>query len=766
MKSPRPTFALRLPFLLFVAATLAASALPSLAAARRMTLDDLGSIVRLSDPQISPDGRSIVLLVSRPNYEDNRHDAELVVVDVATGGQRVLTRERKQLAAPRWSPSGDRLAFLAVTPPRARKSKPAGTLAAGAPAAGAPGPAPAGQAPAGGEPQRQIFVMPMGGGDAYQLTDAPEGVQQFAWRPDGGAIAYVTMDEPADREVLKKGEDAFEVGDSDFLATSAARPSHIWLIGADGGEARRLTSGSWSLPVNEPPSSPSSPLSWSPDGKAIAFVRQARPHFGASDQTAVQVLDVESGEARALTGRTALESMPAYSPDGAQIAFWRPRDGDLNQVNEIHVAPAAGGDSRAITTALDRCLYQSRWMPDGRSILTGGNTGTRVALWLQPLDGPARPLALGKVNPAWSFWVDVAVGKGGALAFVGSESQHPAELYYMASADAAPKCLTSFNDAVAALDLGKVERIEWQGPDGFAEDGVLILPPGFDPTRKYPLVLVIHGGPQAASTEAFSAVGQIFAARGWVVFQPNYRGSDNLGNAYQKAIVGNAGDGPGKDVVAGIEAVKAKGFVDPQRIGVSGWSYGGYMTSWLIGHYDIFKAAVSGASVTDLIDQYDLADFNVQARYSFGGRSPYVGDAGKEYRAQSPITWIGNAKAPTLVLSTTGDIRVPVTQSYRLYHALRDNGVETKFVAFPVGGHFPSDPVRARSVYRHWIGWLAERLGEPDEPLPDGVQPVAAGATATPAPGTTAPQGSPAPAGSAPATPAPAPAPPAPGGGR
>jgi len=750
MRRMHAALAVTLPVVALLALTLPAPiATPALAQARRMTLDDLGLLVRVGDPQIAPDGKTIIVVVSRPNYDDNRHDAELVLIDVATGGQRVLTRDRRQLAYPRWSPSGDRVAFLAEAVPRPKKKTAA---AAGAPPAGAPA---GGEPAAGGSgPQRQIFVLPMNGGDALQISDAPEGVQQFAWRPDGGAIAFVTGDEPADREALKKGEDAFEVGNNDYLATSAPRPSHIWLLPSEGGEAKRLTSGTWSLPVTEPPGSPSSPLSWSPDGRSIAFVRQERPHFGDSDQAAIQILDIETGAIRPLTGRTALEGMPTFSPDGSNVAFWYPRDGDQNQVNEINVVAAAGGEPRPITRAIDRCLFQSRWMPDGRSILTGGNDGTRVSMWLQPLDGPARRLALGRVNPSWSFWIDVAVGRSGAIAFPGSEPQHPTELYYMASADATPKRLTSFNDPVAALDLGKVERIEWQGPDGFAEDGVLIYPPGFDPARKYPLVLVVHGGPQAASTESFSAMGQIFAARGWVVFQPNYRGSDNLGNVYQKAIAGDAGEGPGKDVIAGIEAVKAKGFVDPARIGVSGWSYGGYMTSWLIGHYDIWKAAVSGASVTDLIDQYDLADFNVQERFIFGGRSPYVGDAGALYRAQSPITWIGKAKTPTLVLSTTGDIRVPVTQSYRLYHALKDNGVETKFVAFPVGGHFPSDPVRTRSVYRHWMDWLADRLGTGDAPvtLPDGLQP-AAGTTGAAAPARPAPPAAPA-------------APAAPGGGR
>ncbi|HUD71941.1 MAG TPA: S9 family peptidase [Dongiaceae bacterium] len=705
-------------FVTAVALFLPGAAADAAAQARRITLDDLGSIVKLSDPQISPDGRSIVLLVARTNYDDNRYDSELVLIDVATGAQRILTRDRKHLGQARWSPTGDRIAFLAETMPRP------GARAKGDAAKAAEAPA---------EPTLQIQILPMTGGDAMVLTSAPEAVQQFAWRPDGGAIAYVTQDEPVDRAALKKGEDAFEVGNNDYMATGAARPSHVWLIPAEGGEAKRLTSGTWSLPSNEPPSSPSSPLSWSPDGKSIAIVRQERPHFGDSDRTSVMVLDVASGAVRPLTGRPAFESMPTFSPDGSQIVFWYPRDGDPNQVNEIQIAPAAGGPGKPITRAIDRCVYQSRFLPDGKSIITGGNDGGRVSLWQQPLDGPARRLSLGAVNPAWSFWIDVSVGKGGSLAFVGSEPQHPSELYYMTTTEAAPRRLTAFNDAIAALDLGKVETIEWPGPDGFTENGVVIYPPGFDKTRKYPMALVVHGGPQAASTEAFSAFGQMLAARGLLVFSPNYRGSDNLGNAYQKAIAGDAGDGPGRDVMAGVEAVKAKGFVDPNRLGVSGWSYGGYMTSWLIGHYDVWKAAVSGASVTDLVDQYDLADFNVQERFIFDGKSPYVGDAMAEYRAQSPITYLPKAKAPTLVLSDTGDIRVPVTQSYRLYHALKDNGVETKFVAFPTGGHFPSDPVHGRAVYRHWMDWLADRLGGADATpaLPDGLHP--SGATPAPA---------------------------------
>ena len=248
MRRTHAALALTLAAATFAGLAIVAPAAPdAFAQARRITLDDLGSLVRVSDPQIAPDGKSIVIVVTRPNYDDNRNDSELVLVDVGTGGQRVLTRARKQLASPRWSPAGDRLAFLAEAAPRPKKKAGAAGAAAVNPQAGG---TPAAATPAGAtEPQRQIFILPMNGGDSLQLTDVPEGVQQFTWRPDGGALAFVTEDEPKDPEAMKKGEDAFEVGDNDYLATAAPRPSHIWLVPADGGDARRLTSGSWSLPV-------------------------------------------------------------------------------------------------------------------------------------------------------------------------------------------------------------------------------------------------------------------------------------------------------------------------------------------------------------------------------------------------------------------------------------------------------------------------------------------------------------------------------------
>ena len=650
---------------------------------RTFALDDLSRVVRLADPQITPDGRLIAVVVSRANLADDRWDPELAIVDTASGGMRQVTFDRRGVGYPRWSPNGDRLAFIA-TVDTDKDAHP------------------------------QIFVMSMSGGEAQRMTNTPEGVQQFAWSPDGSTIAFATADERAKRNGAEKFNDSFELGNDDVFTTEAATPTHVWLVPGAGGTPRRLTSGSWSMPVSFPPGSPSSPLSWSPDGKTIAIAKVSSPHSGDSPESAVVLVDTATGNIRPLTGGTKFEGYPTFSPDGAQVAYWYSRDGDPNNVNDIHVAPAAGGAGRNLTRPIDRNLFRSIWMPDGKALLVGGNDGTRVSLWVQPIEGSARRLDTGGASIASAFWVDANVGKDGAIAFVASDPHRPAELYYMTSAASPPKRLTDLNHEIAGIELGRVETIEWQS-DGFTHNGVLTYPPNFVAGRKYPLVLVIHGGPAAASLESFSAQAQLMAAHGWVIFQPNYRGSDHMGNRYQRAIVNDAGDGPGRDVMAGVAAVKKRGFVDDTRVAVSGWSYGGYMTTWLIGHYSGWRAAMSGAPVTDWVDMYDLSDGNLWVAYLFDG-SPWTGSLVDAYRAQSPITYASKIRTPTLVMSNTRDFRVPPTQAYKLYHALKDNGVETKFVAYPIPGHNAADPVRQRDVQRRWIEWIDQHFAGRSSP--------------------------------------------------
>ncbi|PYR59665.1 MAG: hypothetical protein DMF85_07195 [Acidobacteria bacterium] len=646
---------------------------------RSFELSDFARLVRLSDPQISPDGRSIALVVARANLDENRYDAEIDVVDVASGAVRPFSADRRGVGQPRWSPAGDRLAFVAIDG-------------------------------AGRDAHTQIFVMPSAGGEARRLTNVATSVQQYAWAPDGGVIAFAAADEPPKKTGPERFNDSFEIVNDDFLVTAAPLPTHVWLVPSAGGTARRLTSGDWSLPVSFPPSSPSSPIVWAPDGKSLAVAKVPTPHSGDRGQSTIMIVDAASGGQRPLTGAARFEGYPVFSPDGSQIAYWYPREGDRANVTEVHLAPANGGAGRSLTRAIDRHVARAIWAPDGKGLLVGANDGTRVSLWMQPLDSAARKLDLGAVSPSSAFWVDVTVGRDGALAFVGTTPGRPAELYYMSAPAAAPKRLTDLNHDIAGLALGRTEVIEWRS-DNFSHNGILTYPPQFTPGRKYPLVLVIHGGPRAASLETFSAQAQLMAAHGWVVFQPNYRGSDQLGTAYQRAIRNDAGDGPGRDVMAGLAAVKQRGFVDDSRIAVSGWSYGGYMTTWLLGHYPGWRVAVSGAPVTDWVDQYNLSDGNVGMASSFGG-SPWTDTFMEAYRAQSPITYAGKIRTPTLVMQNTGDYRVTVTQGFKLFHALKDNGVETKFIGYPIPGHNAQDPVRQRDVQRRWIEWIEQHFAD------------------------------------------------------
>jgi len=644
--------------------------------AARFQIENVGKIVRLSDPQISPDGKSIALVVSRTNFDEDRYDPELVLIDVSTRMQRVLTRGRRGLGQARWSPDGSRLAFLAAA-----------------------------------DGKSQIFVMPMNGGDAWQLTKSGTGIQQFAWRPGRDEIAYVATDEAPKVTGEERHNHAFEIQNNHYLMLEAPRPSHVWLIAAHGkGAPRRLTTGSWTLPTTLPPGAPSSPLSFSPDGMRLAIVKVETPYTGDGDKSAIQMLDVESGQMKAMTGRTHNESQPLFSPDGVHIAHWYPRDGQQKNVNEIYVGPATGGDTASVTRQVDRNVQRAMWMPDGKSLLVSANDGTTTGLWIQPIDGKPRRIDLGRVVATAAFWLDASMGPKGELAFTGTEPDRPGELYYLASPTSAPQRMTEFNKDIAALELGRTETVRWEN-EGFHIDGVVTYPPDFVATKKYPMVLYIHGGPRSASKQSFSSRAQLLAAHEWIVFEPNYRGSDNLGNDFQAAIWNDAGAGPGRDAMAGVALLEKRGFVDTEKMAVSGWSYGGYMTTWLLGNYPSkWKAAIAGAAVTDWFDQYNYGDANVRRGNAFGG-SPYTDEKRyEEYRKQSPIYYAGKIKAPTLILSDTGDYRVPITQSFQLYHELKDHGVKTQFIAYPVSGHSPTDPVHSRDIDRRWIAWLEKYL--------------------------------------------------------
>jgi dipeptidyl aminopeptidase/acylaminoacyl peptidase len=628
---------------------------------RPVELGDLGRGVTLASPRLSPDGRQVAVVVGRTNYADNRFEYSLQLVDVATGTVRNLTPGRRDVGQVEWSPAGDRLAFLDKQ----------------------------------GEEPVQLFVLPLGGGEARQLTHAKRNVSTFAWNPKGTVLGFLTEDEPAERTGEERHNKSFEVGDNMYLDRAASLPRQLWTVPAEGGESARVTSGTRSVTA----------LTWTPDGRSVVLAVRPRPLSGEMINTSLVVRDIDDGTERPLTEQHGFGRSAVMSPDGRMVALIASRGPELGfRPGGVFLVPIGGGARREATPSIDRDINGAEWLPGGQGLIVTAPDLTRLRAWVQPLDGPPRRLDWGNADPG-----PVHVNDAGAIVFVGREPHRPPELYHLASVNEAPRRLTDFNREFASLELGRVETITWAGPDGFTENGVVTYPPGYVAGRKYPLVLSIHGGPMGTSVEGWSIENQLYAAQGWIVFSPNYRGSNNMGDAFQSAVINDAGDGPGRDVMSGIAALKARGIVDESRMAVSGWSYGGYMTAWLTAHYQGWKAAVAGAAVTDWFDWYNLADMNVWAGFGLGG-SPWRNDNAANYWRQSPMAYAHLSRTPTLILSTTGDPRVTVTQSYKLYHALKDNGVEVQFIAYPTGGHFPPDPVHQRDIRRRWIDWIARHF--------------------------------------------------------
>lgn len=644
--------------------------LPASSAPAPFAYDDLFRLVSLGDPQLSPDGRRVALIVSRIDRAHDRSTDGLDLIDVAGGGRRVLDVPRAGLADPHWSPRGDRIAFIA---------RASGTH---------------------GRPQ--VWVYPLGDGRARRVTAAPSGVEQFAWRPDGASLAYVAVDPQPKRTGDDRFIDAYHVGNDPALATRAALPARIWLQPLSGAAPRLLTPGAGSVTSGEAEST----LSFSPDGATLAYLHGPNNVLNDADQATVHLIDVASGRDRALGLSRDHDADPMFSPDGAHIAYTH-SDGD-GQVHpsEAYIASVTGAENRSVSRAVDRVPRGIGWEPDGRALDFVAADGTKNVLFRAPLDGPPQRVEVGSLSIESA--IDGALGRDGAFAFVGSWTDRPSELYYSAPG-AAPRALTHFNDAQGGRTLATSERITYHTTTGVKGDAVLVRPPGFVPGHRYPLVLVLHGGPAQTSTQSWNSRAQLLAANGWLVLEPNYRGSTNAGVRYQSAIYVDKVVGPAHDIRAALDAVKARGIVDDARVAVSGWSYGGGLTTWLVSHYHDWRCAVAGAPVTDIIADYATAD-DIDADRELLRGSPWLGTNRTDYLAQSPITYVGDVTTPLLLMSDRGDRRVSPVGAYEFYHALRDLGKPVELVVYPVDGHYPGDPVRSADVSRRWAAYIAQHF--------------------------------------------------------
>jgi dipeptidyl aminopeptidase/acylaminoacyl peptidase len=667
------------------------------AALKPLTLEALRQTVSVREPQISPDGKRVVYVRGVGDFKADVERTELVLVDVASNARRVLTQERDNVSSPTWSPDGTRIAFLA--------------------------------APAKGE-SPEVYVLSLEGGDAKRISHARGGVSGIAWRPDGRALAMLVEDPPpgaapapsaspaappsassapapspgptasppAQRRTspspspTPKGyTEAFTVTDEHYLTRAPSRPTHLWTIDADGTNARQITRG---------PASQSGRIAWLHDGASVIVTEQPDAVFAHFTKGHSVVVDLATGATRPLRAGT-IDGGAVLSPDGTRVVIGVPRHGSLYLHSDAVVRRVADGADVANALALDRNANWYDWLDD-RTVLIGAPEGVRTYVWRMPSDGgAATKIDLGEID----FADDATIARDGTMAFVGRHADRPGEIYVL-HRNAKPVALTDENAWTRGYAIARSERLDWTS-DGLNVNGVLTYPTGFTAGKQYPLVLVIHGGPVSTSTRDFSGLTQMLAAHGYLVLQPNYRGSDNAGDAFLQAIVGPVTSGPGRDNLAGVEAVKKLGIVDPARIGVSGWSGGGLQTSWLIGHATFWRAALSGAAVNDWFEQATLADIGEEFASTFlGGATPWTPEGRAKYRAESPITFAANVKTPTLILTDSGDQRVPISQSFAFFRALQGHGVPVKLMEFPRGGHNPTDPVDREARVRIWTEWF------------------------------------------------------------
>ncbi len=647
---------------LVAALAFGASAMPA-AAKPTLKLEDLRKIVAPSSPQISPDGSHVALLVPKRDFTKNETTYTLVLVDTHSHAIRSLIRDA-HVSNPSWSPDGRFIAFTEVTGTDKDKAT-------------------------------QLFVLPMDGGEALQLTHEKKGVEDYQWRPDGRALAYVAGGEAPNAKAIEAHDDAFDVTYEAWTAQAAPVADVLYEVTSNGGTPRRIPH--WSQNV-------AGGFTYSADGRSL-FVTRSKPNAHPNRYLAHEIVrvDVRSGAISSIDALSTTQEGPVRSPDGRHIAYGFANPKGTMQ-SEVALADANGKHPQFLTKHLDRNADILDFASND-AVLMVANDGTNRRFYRVSADGS---VAIAPIGNLAGFAASVA--KDGTIAFTANAPDRPTELYLLAPRATQPVRLTHYNDWIDRYAVASSSTIVWKSTDGFSPDGVLVRPPNWHKGMRAPLVLFIHGGPTSASNTAFSSFPQVLAAHGWFVFEPNYRGSDDLGLAFARTTVPHIASVPGQDIEDGLAAVLKSGSVDPSRIAVSGWSEGGLMTSWLIGHDTRWKAAVSGAAVNDWIGysaMTDAKDFTPQ----FIGPSPWTDPSlMNTFNAESPLTYAGNVKTPTLILSDAGDFRVPTPLAYEFYHDVRATGTTVQFVIFPVNGHFPSDPVRSEDVYRRWEAWVLKYL--------------------------------------------------------
>lgn len=621
------------------------------------SVDQMVELKRASGAAISPDGQWVAYMVRETDWEENAFDTEIWLADARTTTSRQLTRGKKSSTSPAWSPDGSRLAFASD-----RSDK------------------------------RQIYLIDPMGGEAQALTSAEDGVEGFSWSPDGARIAF-TASEPKPQSAKDRdsryGE--FAIVDED------RRQTHLWVIDVATKQSRRLTSGQLAV----------GGFRWSPDGAAIAFDHRIDEDPSNSGSADISIVDVASAEVRRLVTQEGPDTRPEWSPDGTRIAFAtsmaHPAFYYTNDL--IATIPASGGAIDVLTRGFDEDAAPIAWSPDGIYFSASDRTWAHLyridVATKQVTKLPHDPQAIAS---GFTFSKDFT-----RTAYTASTATQYPEIFIADLPAMNAKKLTSLGAQLEGWQLGTSEVVTWASKDGAKIEGVLHRPADFEAGRRYPLLVVIHGGPTGVSRPApfrstYVYPIDMWLARGALVLEPNYRGSAGYGEKFRSLNVRNLGVGDAWDVVSGIDFLIAQGMVDGARVGAMGWSQGGYISAFLATHDSArFKAISVGAGISDWMTYYVNTDIHPFTRMYLKS-TPW--DDPDIYRTTSPITYIKQARTPTLIQHGENDARVPIPNAYELYQGLRDRNVPTRLVVYKGFGHGLTKPKAVRAAMEHNLEWF------------------------------------------------------------
>lgn len=654
-------------------------------AAKAPTITQSLDMVGFGAPKISPDGRRVVYEETSTNWETNAFDTSLWMADVATGQTRRLTLAVKSSSDAAWSPDGRWIAFLSDRP---------GALA---------------KSPAD---KRQLYVMPADGGEAQQLGVFEKGANAFDWAPDSKSLAVAA--EVPDAKAMKDRKETF--GDYHVIHADYGMVQ-LWRVALPTVDAAgRVGPAPTPTPITKSETFSVGEFAFSPDGRTIAFSAQRDPDLISAVTASLYTVALTDGTVKKIVDAPGPNSDPHWSPDGSQIAF-RAAPGAkyffyANQ--KIAVVGRDGGPVRVVNPNFDEDAAVLRWAPEG--IYFAAREGTRAGLYLaDPKTLETRKVAVPGADIAARFSFADGFRR---LAYIGAGANRFGEIYAADLPAGRPVQLTHGGDQFAGFAIAQRELVHWKSGDGTPIEGVLYKPADFDPHRKYPLLVVIHGGPTGIDTPTLGPDRyypiERFVEKGALVLRPNYRGSAGYGGKFRALNVRNLGVGDYADVISGVDSLIAKGFVDKDRLGSMGWSEGGYISAFITTSSDRFKAVSVGAGISDWMTYYantDITPFTPQ----YLRATPW--DDPKIYARTSPITYVAKARTPTLIQQGSADRRVPVANSFELRQALEDHGVPVKMVLYDGFGHPINKPKQQRAVMEENENWFGHYIfGEPLAP--------------------------------------------------